>query len=208
MTHAADPNADPAVADLPDRVQLPFRFDPMALAADAAGFAEGDWVRHPARQNYDGEWYALPLRGPAGETHPIRLIYPDTTATAFVDTPLLDRAPAVRAVLAEFRCALRTVRMLRLAPGSTIKRHEDNGLDPDHGMVRIHIPILTEPGVTFLLNDVPVAMAAGSAWYLRLSDPHEVLHRGTADRVHLVVDCWSNDWLLATLRAAAEASAE
>jgi hypothetical protein len=189
--------------DLPDRVLLPLRFDAAALAADVAGFDEADWVRHPVRENYDGQWSALPLRAPAGETHPIRLIYPDPCATAFVDTPLLGRAPAVRAALALFQCRLRTVRLLRLAPGSTIKRHEDGGLDPGHGMLRIHIPILTEPDVLFLLNDMPVTMTPGSAWYLRLSDPHEVVHRGKADRVHLVVDCWSNAWLLGMLRAAA-----
>ena len=194
--------ADPAT-DLPDRVLLPLRFDAAALAADVAGFDEADWVRHPVRQNYDGRWSALPLRAPAGETHPIRMIYSDPGATAFVDTPLLGRAPAVRALLARFHCRLRTVRLLRLAPGSTIKRHEDSGLDPENGMLRIHMPIFTEPEVRFLLNDVPVAMTPGSAWYLRLSDPHEVLHRGAADRVHLVVDCWSNDWLLGMLRAAA-----
>ncbi|MBV9884364.1 MAG: aspartyl/asparaginyl beta-hydroxylase domain-containing protein [Sphingomonadaceae bacterium] len=196
--------ADPAT-DLPDRVRLPFRFDAAALAADVAGFAEADWVRHPVRQNYDGQWSVLPLRAPAGETHPIRMIYPDPCATAFVDTPLLDRAPAVRAALAHFHCRLRTVRLLRLAPGSTILRHVDSGLDPENGMLRIHIPVWTEPDVRFLLNDVPVAMTPGSAWYLRLSDPHEVMHRGKVDRVHLVVDCWSNDWLLAALHGAAAA---
>ena len=195
---------DPAT-DLPDRVRLPFRFDPAALAADLAGFAEDDWVLHRVRRNYEGIWSALPLRAPAGETHPIRMIYPDPGATSFVDTHLLDRAPAVRAVLRRFHCPLRTVRLMRLTPGSTIKRHEDSGLDPENGMIRIHIPILTEPGVVVLLNDAPVAMTPGSAWYLRLSDPHEVHHRGAADRVHLVVDCWTNDWLLATLRAAAAA---
>jgi hypothetical protein len=38
-------------------------------------------------------------------------------------------------------------------------------------------------------------MAPGSAWYLRLSDPHRVANRGTSDRVHLVVDLAVNDWL-------------
>ena len=189
--------------DLPDRVQLPFRLDPAALAADLARFEEQDWTRHYVRQNYEGDWTVLPLRAPAGETHPMRMIYSDPGATAFVDTPLLARAPYFREVLGLFLCPLRAVRLMRLSPGSEIRTHEDSGLDPEHGMARIHIPIVTGPEVLFLLNGSPVPMAPGSAWYLRLSDPHSVTHRGADNRVHLVIDVWTNDWLLEMLRAAA-----
>jgi hypothetical protein len=193
--------------DLPDRVRLPLPLDPAALAADLARFGSHDWTRHVVRQNYEGDWSALPLRAPGGETHPSRLVYPDPSATSFVDTPLLDRAPYFRAVLGLFRSELRTVRLMRLTPGSVIKTHEDSGLDPASGMARIHIPIVTGPGVEFLLNGSPVAMSPGSAWYLRLSDPHSVANRGAGDRVHLVIDSWMNDWLLALLRSAAGARA-
>ena len=91
---------------------------------------------------------------------------------------------------------------MRLATGSVIRTHVDSGLDPTSGMARIHIPIVSNAGVEFLLNGSPVAMAPGSAWYLRLSDPHSAANRGDGDRVHLVVDCWTNDWLMAMLRAA------
>ena len=47
---------------------------------------------------------------------------------------------------------------------------------------------MTNERVDFRLNGTRVAMPAGSSWYLRLSDPHSVANRGTADRVHLVID--------------------
>src|SRR4051812_49088447 len=134
----------PLVAtDLPDRVRLPLRLDPAALAQDLTRYGEEDWTRHYARENYEGDWSAIPLRAPAGETHPKRLIYADPGATAFVETPLLARAPYFRDVLGLFLCPLRAVRLMRLTPGSVIRTHEDSGLDPDGGMVRIHIPIAT-----------------------------------------------------------------
>lgn len=197
------PGTSLLAADLPDRVRLPLSLDPAALAADLALFDEDDWTRHYVRQNYEGDWSALPLRAPAGETHPVRLIYSDPGATAFVDTPHLARAPYFRNVLGLFRCPLRAVRLMRLTPGSAIRTHEDSGLDPENGMARIHVPIVTGPGVTFLLNGSPVPMAPGSAWYLRLSDPHSATNEGTRDRVHLVIDAWTNDWLVEALRAAA-----
>jgi hypothetical protein len=188
--------------DLPDRVRLPLPLDPAALAADLARFDGDAWTHHTVRQNYEGEWSMLALRAPAGETHPIRLVYPDPGAKAFVDTQLLDRAPYFRTVLGLFRTELRSVRLMRLAAGSTITTHEDAGLDSASGLARIHIPILTGPGVEFLLNFAPVPMVPGSAWYLRLADPHSVTNRGPGHRVHLVIDLWMNDWLLAMLRDA------
>lgn len=197
-----DPIEQPRTT-LPDRVLLPFAFDPARLAEDLGAFDEADWVSHAVRQNYDGDWSAIPLRAPAGETHPIRMIYPDPMATHFVDTYFLDRTPYFRAVLARFECPLRTARLMRLTPGSVIKEHVDYNLDAQGEMVRIHIPVTTSPEVAFLLNRRAVAMEPGSVWYLRLTDPHAVANRGTRDRVHLVVDARVNDWLIETLREAA-----
>lgn len=188
---------------LPDRVRLPFAFDAAVLAADLDRFGAGDWTAHFVRQNYEGAWSALPLRSPAGETHPIRMIYADPTATRFVDTALLERTPSFREVLDRFQCPLKTVRLMQLSPGSTIKEHCDPDIDADNGYARLHIPITTSAEVTFLLNQRPLAMTPGSVWSLRLSDPHSVVNRGTSSRVHLVIDAEVNSWLTDILRAAA-----
>ena len=86
---------------------------------------------------------------------------------------------------------------MRLAPGSVIKEHRDHDLSFEQGMVRIHIPVVTNEGVDFRLNGLRCVMPAGSSWYLRLSDPHSVANRGADDRVHLVIDAGVNDWVAA-----------
>lgn len=101
----------------------------------------------------------------------------------------------MRTVLDAFNCELRSVRLMRLTPGSSIKEHNDHDLDAEHGMARLHVPITTNPGVTFRLNGSEVAMAPGEVWYLRLSDPHSVTNLGGTDRIHLVIDAVVNDWL-------------
>jgi hypothetical protein len=154
------------------------------------------------RQNYEGDWTVLPLRKAAGATHPVMMIYADPTATAFEDAPLLDRMPYVREVLARFACPVQTVRLMRLAPGSVIREHRDHDLAAEWGAARIHVPITTSDAVEFLLNGEPVVMTPGSAWYLRLSDPHSVVNRGSVDRVHLVIDCVADPWLTGLLRTA------
>lgn len=186
-------------AIVPDRVRLPFAFDPLALRGDLALLEDMAWTDHLVRQNYEGRWDVLPLRHAAGATHPVMMIYADPTATEFEDTPWLARAPAVRAVLAAFRCPLQAVRLMRLTPGSVIKEHCDHDLAAEMGAARIHVPITTNAKVEFLVNRVPLAMVPGEAWYLRLSDPHSVANRGATDRVHLVIDCVADDWLMALL---------
>lgn len=193
-----DPGAA-AGAAIADRLRLPLRFDVERLRADLATVG-GDWIDHLAKGNYDGSWTVLPLRHAAGATHRVMTIYADPAGTDFVDGPLLERAPYLRAVLAAFRCPLQAVRLMRLAPGARIKPHRDHDLAAEWGMARVHVPITTNPDVAFLLNGTAVTMAPGEAWYLRLADTHAVANHGVTDRVHLVLDCIVDDWLLAMLR--------
>lgn len=195
---------------LPDRLRLPFSFDPALLRRDLEELSSVEWIAHFVRQNYDGDWSIIPLRSPAGARHPVMMIYSDPTATVFEDTPMLRGSPYFREVLAVFKCEITSVRLMRLGPGSVIKEHKDLDLSAEGGTARLHIPILTNPGVEFELNRTRVIMEPGTVWYLRLSDPHRVVNNGRTDRVHLVIDTAVNDWLAAMLAAAApsqEASA-
>jgi hypothetical protein len=199
LQNVADPpviiHARPDAARVfPDRLRLPLHFDPARLERDLDRLREFGWTKHFVTQNYSGDWSAIPLRSPVGETHPIRMIFSDPTASVFVDTPALAETPYFREVLAAFACPLHCVRLMRLTPGSQIKTHCDYDLDFESGMIRIHIPIVTNPGVDFRVNGAPVSLTAGSAWYLRLSDPHSVDNRGATDRVHLVIDAVADDW--------------
>jgi hypothetical protein len=179
----------------PDRLLLPLRFDPALLARDLAALEESAWITHFVKQNYEGDWSVVPLRAPAGETHPIRMIYPNPTCRDFVDTALLDACPYFRTVMAAIEAPLQAVRLMRLTPGSIIKEHADHELSFEEGSVRLHVPVVTNDGVDFRLNGARVVLEAGSCWYLRLSDPHSVANRGAADRVHLVIDVLVNDWV-------------
>jgi aspartyl/asparaginyl beta-hydroxylase len=188
----------------PDRLRLPLDFDPARLADAMANFSRQEWIEHFVKRNYDGDWSVIPLRAPAGATHPVQMIYADPGRSDFEDTPMLAGSPYFRTVLASFACPLQSARLMRLAPGSVIKEHHDNDLSFEQGMVRIHIPVVTNDDVDFRLNDSRCVMAAGSSWYLRLSDPHSVANRCASDRVHLVIDAAVNDWVEALFERAAQ----
>jgi hypothetical protein len=191
-----------APARFPDRLRLPLAFDPGLLARDLDRLSSDQWIRHYVSQNYDGDWSVIPLRGPAGETHPLRMINADPTARSFVDTPVLEACAYFRDVLARFECPLGLVRLMRLTPGSRIHEHTDVDLSFEEGKVRIHIPVATNEGVEFYLNKSRVVLEAGSAWYLRLSDPHSVFNNGATDRVHMVIDAHVSPWIEDLLESA------
>ncbi len=192
----------------PDRLKLPLAFDADRLSRDLAALAAAPWTAHFVRQNYEGDWSVIALRAAKGAAamHPVRQIYSDPTATEFEDTPFMALCPYFSEVASAFGAEPRSARLMRLTPGSVIKEHTDLDLSAEEGTVRFHVPVATNPDVVFELNRRRIDMAAGEAWYLRLSDPHRVANRGAADRVHLVIDLLMNAALAALLeRAMADA---
>ena len=173
----------------PDRLKLPLHFEADRLARDLeVAQKQYGWIAHFVPDNYAGDWSVIPLRSKAGATHPVMLIASDPACRDFVDTPALEDCTYFREILAGFAPGALSARLMRLGPGSLIREHRDFDLDFEQGVVRLHIPVITNPDATFRLNGVTVAMDAGSCWYLRLSDPHSVTNHGATARVHLVVD--------------------
>jgi hypothetical protein len=179
-----------------EAVRLPFTFDPAGLKADLALACPDEWTAHFNTQYFDGEWSGVALRAVQGTRTPL---FAGPNSGTFADTDLLARCPHVRAVLECFRCPLKAVRLLKLAPSSVIREHRDYDLGYDAGEVRIHVPVTTNPGVEFYLNSRRLVMAEGECWYLDLNLPHRVANRSASERVHLVLDCGVNDWLRALL---------
>ncbi len=203
MTEAQVSSDFERLADLPDRIKLPLSFDADALVADLERLLREAWTAHFVPQNYAGDWSVLPLRAPAGATHPIMQITSPPDCKDWVDTQWMALCPAIQAAIAQFEAPLGAVRLMRLGPGSQILEHNDHDLSADMGAARLHIPVITNPDVDFRVNGVPVTMAPGECWYLRLADPHSVHNRGETARIHLVIDAEVNEWLADTLSKAA-----
>ena len=177
----------------PRRVRLPLRFDAAALEADVAALGEEAWTPHFNTRLFTGDWSGVALR--AVPDAPVAL-HPDATAAGpWEATAALEASPALRAAVARFACPQRSVRLLRLGPGATVREHRDHGLGHSDGEIRVHVPISTSPGAVFRHDGEEVAMAAGEAWYTDVRLPHAVANHGDGDRVHLVLDLVVDDWV-------------
>lgn len=157
--------------------KLPFRFDVERLKAETAQFAEGDWSPHP--QGFAGN-SALILVSVDGEKN-------DDFAGAMQPTPLLGRCPYFQQVMSCFNTVVGRSRLMRLATGAEVTAHYDLHYNW-YQRVRIHVPIITDPGVRFLCGDDEVHMQPGEAWIFDTWQFHNVINGGDVDRVHLVID--------------------
>jgi quercetin dioxygenase-like cupin family protein len=59
---------------------------------------------------------------------------------------------------------------------------------------------VTNKRVEFYLAGERVPMHEGELWYLDFSQKHRVENNGTTDRIHLVMDCKVNDWLVEMIK--------
>lgn len=181
------------------RFDIPF--DIGKLKIELASIPASAWTPHFNKACYCGEWSAVPLLAPKGESHPIRQICSNPGVSAYVETLLLKRCPWFLQLLSQFNCELLSTRLLKLGAGSRILRHRDHELSLEEGVARIHIPLVSDTDVRLRLDDRAYNCLPGEVWYMNFSLPHEFENNSHVDRVHLVVDCVVNAWLVDTVMA-------
>ena len=178
---------------MPNVFQLPLVFDAAPLQADLNNIEEREWSSHFNTGYFQGDWSGVALRSIGGVS---TQLYPDPHAAGEIeDTPILKACPSIQKVLSGFNCDIKSARLLRLGPGSSIKEHRDYELGRETGEIRLHIPVVSNEHVEFYLAGRRVDMKEGECWYLDFSLPHRVENRGSTVRIHLVVDCVINEWL-------------
>ncbi len=158
-------------------LQLPIRFDSDALAADVRALPASAWDPHPT--GFVGN-EAVRLVTPHGELS-------DAIEGPMAPTEHLRRCPGIMAVMAELGGVWGRSRLMALAPGAEVPAHVDaHYYWRTH--LRIHIPVITNPGVTFTCGDATVHMKAGECWLFDSFRWHDVQNQGTERRIHLVLD--------------------
>jgi hypothetical protein len=174
-------------------LQLPFQFDVAAMQAEVKALTQAEWPLHYQTKHYDGEWSALALRSIDGSVENI-LISPLDNAP-YKDTELLQRSPYLQTVLQTIQCPLLAVRLQKLGAGAIIKEHTDGGLCVEEGLLRLHIPVVTNDEVELLLEGEQMKIKEGECWYMNFNLPHSLNNRSAVDRIHLVIDAVVNEWV-------------
>ena len=99
-------------------------------------------------------------------------------------------------MLDELPCQIVSARLLTLEPGERIRPHCDSMMDLSAGMARMHVPIITDARVEFVVDGDRYALEPGTLWYADFSKTHSVANPTRITRVHLVIDALASDRLL------------
>ena len=159
-------------------IRLPIRFDHEALADEIGRVSEAAWQAHPS--GFPGN-DALLLLSKEGDPHD------DATHGPMRPTPVLSELPYLRQVLAGLETVIGRTRLMRIAPEAEASPHVDTAYYW-WDRVRVHVPVQTNPGVTFHCGPDQVHMAAGETWVFDTWKRHRVTNPGPRPRIHLVAD--------------------
>lgn len=197
---------------LPCSLRLERRYDLDRLRAELASLEALRWELQTAnstdgarRESHNGRWRAVSLWGPDGSwEHTGAGPRPER----YRPTPLLDRLPYMRRLLDGLGGVKHSVRLLALEPGGRVAEHRDAQVGFAWGLLRLHVPITTNPEVELWLDGQRLAWEPGWLWYADWSRPHSLHNGGDTTRVHLVIDVAIDDRLLALFPADVVARAE
>lgn len=158
-------------------LKLPIRFCADTLAREVEALPADAWTVHP--QKFDGN-RAVALVSPGGAAT-------DEWRGPMGPTEALRHCPYIMQVMGELDSTWGRSRLMSLDAGAVVPSHVDvHYYWRTH--LRIHIPVITNPGVAFTCAGETVHLAAGECWLLDSFHRHSVENRGDDARVHLVLD--------------------
>ena len=158
-------------------IRLPLRFDAARLAFEAERLAADKWMPHPSGMRGNS---AVALISSGGGDN-------DSFDGEKAPTSHLAECPYTRQAMASFGEVLSRSRLMKLAAGAEVSLHVDFNYHW-YSRVRIHIPVVTNPGVIFHCGDARLHMGAGECWIFDSWRRHRVVNQGVEDRIHLVID--------------------
>jgi len=173
-------------------IKFPISFDVEKLQNDLNKIIDTDWNDHYNKNDYSGEWTSIALMSKNGKSNAIYATLGSNEK--LVPTEVLDSCVYFKEIFDSFLFEKTAARLLKLAVGAEIKPHTDNCLGYEDGCFRLHVPIVTNSEVEFILDGKRLVMNEGECWYIDANFTHSVANRGQEDRVHLVIDGLRNDW--------------
>jgi len=173
-------------------IKFPIVFDVEKLQDDLRKIINKEWTDHYNANDYSGKWTSVALMSKNGRSDAIYAL--STDDDKLVPTEILESCIYFKKVLDSFLFEKTAVRLLQLAVGAEIKPHSDHCLGYEDGSFRLHIPIITNNGVEFILDGKRLLMNEGECWYIDANFIHSVANKGNEDRIHLVIDGLRNEW--------------
>lgn len=171
-------------------LQLPLQFEADILARELATVRDSDWISHPL--GFAGNDF-LPLISAHGDPRNQSFDGP------MRPTPFLSKdKPYLLEALGALGAVLGRTRLMRLSGQAEVSEHADVNYYWRERM-RVHVPVITQPTVSFHCGGAAVHMAAGECWVFDTWRLHRVINDHTRARIHLVVDTVGGEGMMSLL---------
>jgi hypothetical protein len=146
-----------------------------------------DWTIHEFSQG--NTWTGTALRSSNGKVE--SLYY----GSNYEDTPLMSKLSHTSKFLQSLRCDKGRVRILKLDAKAVIRPHNDGLIFPDYTVLRLQVPIVTNPYVEYEVAGKRYSTEAGNLYYFDANLIHAVYNNSNESRISLVIDTIENEWL-------------
>jgi hypothetical protein len=183
--------------NLTDQVSQILRLEDEALRAVQSEVAQLDEQWTSVYSDYHtGGWQTLSLLN--STSRPTDTVIEDCDP---VETSLLKKMPATRALLHRLGFEYMWARLARLEPSAFMHEHRDYQELKDVRRLRLHIPVITNPFSSIIIDSTRIHLALGHIWKLNPIHRHAAGNFGKEARVHIILDCYVDDALDALVSA-------
>lgn len=169
--------------------------DPAAIRTALGALPESAWLADNGRQQayrVHAQTQMIPLIFDPDMRHPASTEHPHFSSFEPLLRPVTNRImqyykehapPGAKSDQGYFARII----LVRLAGGSSIGSHRDNGYSLSRAH-RIHFPIITSEKAVFGISGIVKHLAAGEIWEINNRKPHAVRNESPEARVHAIFD--------------------
>jgi Aspartyl/Asparaginyl beta-hydroxylase len=137
-----------------------------------------------------GGWWTLSLLNDTGNPTDVTIRDCDP-----IETTLLRRMPAMWKFLSSLGVHCMWARLARLEPNSFLWEHRDYNELRDSARHRLHVPLVTNSSAVLVTGGARIHLSTGQLWRLAPTHVHGACNLLGPDRLHLIVDCYSDESL-------------
>jgi hypothetical protein len=112
-----------------------------------------------------------------------------------VETSLLEKMPDTRAVLRGLGFKYMWGRLAKLEVNAFMHEHRDYQELKNVRRMRLHIPIITNPFSSIVIDRTRIHLALGYVWKLNPIHRHAAANFGKEERIHIILDCYVDETL-------------
>jgi hypothetical protein len=118
-----------------------------------------------------------------------------------VETSLLERMPETRSLLRGLGFRYMWARLARLEVSAFMHEHRDYQELRNVRRLRLHIPVITNPFSSIVIDRTRIHLALGYIWKLNPIHRHAAANFGKEPRIHIILDCYVDEALEALVSA-------